>query len=134
MKLYYSVQNCGDGSAYPWFFTTKELAEWDQEHMDDGWGEMCVAMIEVINGTSCSDLMDAVQYWLKCIEDEDFEPWDLRKEYLGEFFPKGLPEFEVKVVDDYYHIFAEGEFKYKYFAHPKATEMRRVTLQERLNA
>lgn len=31
MKIYYSVQNMGDGSAYPWFFTTQALAEWDQD-------------------------------------------------------------------------------------------------------
>ena len=35
MKIWYSVLNGGDGSAYPVFMTTKELAEWDQDHMDE---------------------------------------------------------------------------------------------------
>jgi hypothetical protein len=46
-KFYYSVGNGGDGSAYPQFFETEELAEWDQEFLLEGWGESCVSYFEV---------------------------------------------------------------------------------------
>ena len=43
LELYYSIQNGGDGSAYPEFFESAELAEWDQENplYDEGWAEDC---------------------------------------------------------------------------------------------
>jgi len=31
--IHYSVQNGGDGSAYPQFMESSKLAEWDQNHM-----------------------------------------------------------------------------------------------------
>jgi hypothetical protein len=36
--IYYSIRNGGDGSAYPYFYESEELAEWDQEHLTEGWG------------------------------------------------------------------------------------------------
>lgn len=45
--IYYSVQNCGDGSAYPAFFDRKELADLDQEYQYEGWGEDCVGYLEI---------------------------------------------------------------------------------------
>lgn len=47
MKIWYSVQNCGDGSAYPLFMESEAQAELDQEYMDEGWGESCTGFIEV---------------------------------------------------------------------------------------
>ena len=47
--LYYSVQNCGDGSAYPQFFENERLTEMDQDIMYEGWGECCNGSI-VITG------------------------------------------------------------------------------------
>lgn len=46
-KIWYSVENCGDGSAYPKFMESKKLAELDQEYMDEGWGESCVGYITI---------------------------------------------------------------------------------------
>lgn len=46
-KLYYSIQNGGDGSAYPYWMESEELAEWDQRNMDEGWGEPCYGFVEV---------------------------------------------------------------------------------------
>jgi hypothetical protein len=46
-RLYYSIQNGGDGSAYPRWMESEELAEWDQRHMDEGWGEPCCGYLEV---------------------------------------------------------------------------------------
>ena len=45
LTLWYSVQNGGDGSAYPSFFETKELAEWDQDNQDEGFGEFVPLII-----------------------------------------------------------------------------------------
>jgi hypothetical protein len=46
-RIYYSIQNGGDGSAYPRWMESEELAEWDQRNMDEGWGEPCYGFIEV---------------------------------------------------------------------------------------
>lgn len=53
LTLYYSVSNGGDGSAYPQWFETRELAEIDQELQSmfgEGWGESCTGEI-VIEGS-----------------------------------------------------------------------------------
>ena len=47
LKIYYSIENGGDGSAYPVWFTTMRLAERHQDHMIDGWGESCVGWITI---------------------------------------------------------------------------------------
>jgi|APSaa5957512622_1039677.scaffolds.fasta_scaffold09450_4 hypothetical protein len=46
-KIWYSVQNGGDGSAYPQLMESEKLAELDQEHMDEGWGEPCIGSIRI---------------------------------------------------------------------------------------
>ncbi len=144
MKIYYSVQNGGDGSAYPMFLTTNKLAEWDQDNMDEGWAERCTGSLQVtsLSQIICPDAMDAVSYWLHRTEDEDWEPWDLRDEFLGAFFIAGLPHFEVRIREDapYYDIYVDGVKKGERFGfnHDKdvseATEAGRVKLEERLNA
>lgn len=154
MKIYYSVQNGGDGSAYPWFFTTQKLADWDQEHMDEGWGEPCTGDLEVLLGDRlrgapddrgeivCPEAMDEVSYWLRRTEDEGYEPWVDRDLLLASFFPDGLPRFEVRVREDvtYYDIYVDGVRKGERFGwnyeteHAEATEAGRAALEERLNA
>ena len=140
MKIFYSVQNMGDGSAYPWFFTTEELSEWDQEHMEDGWGEMCVGKLE-IHCSRCTDAniicpeaMDAVSYWLR-MTDEGHEIWDLRDEYLEKFFPNGLPHFHVGIIDkNFYSINVDHNQRGRAFQHPGLTsEVKRLKLQNKLN-
>ena len=39
LKLWYSVQNGGDGSAYPNFMESEALTVFDQDNADEGWGE-----------------------------------------------------------------------------------------------
>ena len=133
MKIFYSVQNCGDGSAYPWFFTTEELSEWDQEHMEDGWGEMCVGDLEIGPGP-CPEARDVVSYWLRMI-DEGHEIWDLRDEYLEKFFPNGLPQFHVAIIDEnFYSINVDDKQKGRAFQHPGLTsDTGRLDLQIKLN-
>lgn len=46
IKIWYSIQNGGDGSAFPYWFLTEEEAEKDQENMDEGWGESCIGSVE----------------------------------------------------------------------------------------
>lgn len=133
MKIYYSVQNMGDGSAYPWFFTTKELAEWDQRHMDEGWGEMCTGDLEIGPGP-CPEAMDAVSYWLK-MTDEGHEIWDLRVEFLKEFLPNGLPNFHVTILDkNFYAINVDHIQRGRAFQHPGLTsDAKCKKLQDKLN-
>jgi len=45
-EIWYSVENCGDGSAYPKVMESEDLCEIDQAFME-GWGESCVGCIYV---------------------------------------------------------------------------------------
>lgn len=47
MEIWYSVQNGGDGSAYPQFMESEEQCKLDQKHMDEGWGEPCLGCIYI---------------------------------------------------------------------------------------
>ena len=54
--FYYSVKDCGDGSAYPIFFEDEACANIHQElgEIDDGgWGESCVSSITVEVSVDC---------------------------------------------------------------------------------
>lgn len=144
MRIYYSVQNCGDGSAYPLFLSTQELADWDQERMDEGWGEPCVGSLEILTqyGLIIPDMMDAISYWLHRTEDEgeDYGAWELRDEFLAEFFPDGLPRFEVRINGFYYDIYVDGVKKGRRLGWDgdlqgeSTTEAGRAALERRLNA
>ena len=46
-ESWYSVENCGDGSAYPKFMESEALCKVEQEFMDEGWGEPCVGHVVV---------------------------------------------------------------------------------------
>jgi len=46
-KVWYSVQNGGDGSAYPQWFESEALATFDQDNMDEGWGECCTGSLDI---------------------------------------------------------------------------------------
>ena len=46
-KVWYSVENGGDGSAYPKFVDSEELAELLQEQQYEGWGESCTGCLEI---------------------------------------------------------------------------------------
>jgi hypothetical protein len=85
LKIWYSIQNGGDGSAYPRWMESEELAEWDQRNMDEGWGEPCTGYIEVQ-----ADSKITVNEEITTIEDiikekeEDLE-WALK--YKSEWSP-----------------------------------------------
>jgi hypothetical protein len=46
-KLWYNIQNGGDGSVFLRWFESKELSEIDEEFMDEGWGECSVDCIVI---------------------------------------------------------------------------------------
>jgi hypothetical protein len=51
VKVWYSIRNCGDGSAYPYWFLTEEESEWDQDNQWEGWGETCNGSVETFVGS-----------------------------------------------------------------------------------
>ena len=53
ITIWFSIQNGGDGSAYPQWFLTEKDAELDQDHMYEGWGELCTGSIETFEGSQC---------------------------------------------------------------------------------
>ncbi len=120
LTIYYSVNNGGDGSAYPVLFDTEKLAEWDQEHLQEGWGESCTGTI-VVEGEnlSCSDLTTKEGYYLELLL-EGYENSDEVEEFKSEFFPNGLPEFIVKIIEPrHYGVFVEDRLVYRKFAYPE---------------
>lgn len=46
ITVWYSVHNCGDGSAWPFWFLTEQDAQLDQDNMIEGWGESCIGSVE----------------------------------------------------------------------------------------
>lgn len=121
LTMYYSVENCGDGSAYPRWFDTKELAEWHQDHLgEDCWGEPCTGEI-VAEGDNlrCPELQTKEGYYLDILFEERW-PEEDTDPFVLEFFPNGLPEFTVEIIEKrYYGIFVEGQLVYKKFAYPE---------------
>lgn len=121
LTIHYSVENGGDGSAYPRLFDTKELADWHQNHLDEGWGEPCTGEI-VVEGSDlhCSKLQTKEGYYLNLLLDDYGDNNEL-SEFRSAFFPDGLPEFVVKIIGpNYYGIFVEDRLVYKSFAYPEA--------------
>ena len=47
----YSIQNGGDGSAYPSWFMDYSEAEHDQDNLDEGWGEVCAGIVQTYEGS-----------------------------------------------------------------------------------
>lgn len=84
--VYYSVQNGGDGSAYPQFMESMELAEWDQEHMDEGWGESCTGFISFESESEIFPIEKITTKERYLIENY-FESDIQKEEFIKEFFP-----------------------------------------------
>jgi hypothetical protein len=64
IKVYYSPHNGGDGSVYLKWFLTAEAAEYDQDNLDEGWGEDCSGFVETFEGSDVH---------LKAIESDNDE-------------------------------------------------------------
>ncbi len=110
--IYYSVHNGGDGSAYPYFYESYELCEWDQEHMDEGWGENCSGTIELAEKVEViTDITTKEQYLLDLIFEYDPDE-KLIKEFIEDFFPKGIPKFTIAESKKKINKDSKKEYKY----------------------
>jgi hypothetical protein len=93
LKLFYSVRNGGDGSAYPTFMNSQALADYDQENMDEGWGESCTGVITLKSESPISvvEEIETPESYLINLIDND-EKVD---SFVEQFFADGRPKFEV---------------------------------------
>ena len=134
LTLIYSVQNGGDGSAYPRLMESMELAEWDQDNMWEGWGESCTGTFEVesespIKITSSISTPESVFIEMIYYSDQQMSSDDKIKQeqFLEQFFPNGFPLISVsncKEDSKYYdlHNKETDKFIQRRFAYPKRTE------------
>ena len=144
LKIYYSIHNAGDGSAYPIFLESRELANWDTNHLDEGWGEDCDGWIIVESETPmvCGEVVTAIGYYLDKCEDGCWYTDTDQSDFEECFFPMGLPTFEVRIQatdSRKYYVFVEGVLHYKASAWVRAlgksqtSEQGRLKLETRLN-
>jgi len=142
MKLiiYYSVQNGGDGSAYPQFMESEELAEWDQNHMSEDWAESCDGQVVIESDSlmTCKDVVTALGYYLE--KGDYWQNEGDKEKFLAEFFPDGLPQMSVTIADDMnYFVSADNKVQYKSFAYDHKTDISqtneegRIALEKELN-
>lgn len=97
-KIWYSVENCGDGSAYPKFMESEALCEIDQRYMDEGWGESCVGALVVESDSPVTvKALVTVADAIREVEEELNEPG--MKEYKEEGqYPDWFEMLEGKLV------------------------------------
>ncbi len=95
LELFYSIQNCGDGSASAKFMSSKALAEYDHDNMDEGWGELCVGSITVQSESpiTVEDKITTPEMYLVTLINNLSYP--KVQKFVKEFFPDGVPEFTV---------------------------------------
>ncbi len=118
MKIYYSIQDHGDGSASPLFVDNRKLAEWDQDHMDEGWGESCWGELDIISESAITvkQLYSTIGYYLWKELDGSWWGEKNKKEFEAEFLLGGVPRFQVLILhgdDGYYHVFVDGVRHYE---------------------
>lgn len=138
LTLHYSVENgCTDGvSAYPIFYELESLAEWHQDNMSEGWGEPCTGSITVTgDNLKCTEVQSKEScYFDILLEHEDEEQ---AAKFRAKFFPKGFPEFTVKISQtNYYGVYVKGKLVHEKFAYPekKANEKGVKKLQNKLES
>ncbi len=95
-EIWYSVRNGGDGSAYPVWMESEELAELDQKWMDESWGECCNGCLKIESQHDIKVLnMVTVDDQIKEIEE------DLNEDYMKIYKKEGkYPEW-VKRLEGY---------------------------------
>lgn len=81
LTLYYSVSNGGDGSAYPKFAISQELAEIHQdiENLNEGWGEDCTGSIELESDSPINISKEDSQYLIT--KEKLLESFEYYKKY-----------------------------------------------------
>lgn len=100
-RLYYNIQNGGDGSVSLELFESKELANWDEDHMSEGWGEPSVSWLDIesdgpinVDGTTTKEGYLIEQYIDSSWAEENCQH---KEEFIKKFFPDGVPVFTCKV-------------------------------------
>lgn len=153
LTLYQSIRSGGDGSANAILMESQELCDWDQDHLDEGWGESCTNTIR-LESDSPIKLLDEVvtkesYLWdmindgeeMKDTHEEDDDGYDYNpggpdlKGFIKEFFPSGTPIVTVvehKSCKDYSDndIFINGEVKHTIFANKNESGK---VLEDKLN-
>ena len=134
MRIYYSIQDNGDGSASVMFLETQELATWDQEQMTEGWAEDCSGSLELKSDSqvTSSGVLSVAGYYLEKLKDYDEEYGRSfnKKEFEDKFFPSGVPMFRVLILDgdnSFYHIYVNGLWQYKILGWNRKTEKLEVS-------
>lgn len=126
MIAYYSVTNGGDGSAYPHWYESQELADWDNDHQNEGWGETCTGSIE-FTGEALFDIKTKEGYLIGLYINTSEEEDDKFEEFKEEFFPDGLPEYTIDILDkNYYGIYFNGKLVHKQFQYPGETSTEKM--------
>lgn len=126
MKVYYSVENGGDGSAYPKFFVSQELADFHQDiwQGDEGFAESCTGELEIKgHNIHIPNAYTAIQFLVEVTEDgiDDYNI-DKVKSFISQFFVKGLPTFTVTIKNkSHYNVLADAVLVGERFEYPDKT-------------
>lgn len=119
LKLYYSVRNGGDGSAYPTFMSSQELADFDQDNMSEGWGESCTGSITLLSDSpiTIKEKIETPESFFINLIDNDSEE-EVLNDFVKQFFPNGKPTFRVETrpIDEEYlynDVFVEDKMVFK---------------------
>jgi len=94
--IWYSVRSGGDGSAYPFFFESKELAEIDQDFLDEGWGETCTGSITLQSDSPITvvDELITKEMVIDEIEEELKDTYSYDSEYKIKELKRKLKEVQ----------------------------------------
>lgn len=105
LNLYGSYQNGGDGSVYMIWFESEALAEWDQRHMYEGWGESCTEHIKIEGDNYLSHnlhIITAVEYYVSTVVSGYDRTVEEIADFISEFFvTSGMPKYVVKIEQCY---------------------------------
>ncbi|MCK5617387.1 hypothetical protein KAR91_86795 [Candidatus Pacearchaeota archaeon] len=143
MKLiiYYNVGDGGDGSAYPNFYESEELASWDEEEHEPRWGEPSAGKMVFESDSPITHNIDIETKEAYLIDKylDGYSPDErLKQKFIEKFFPDGLPTFSVttepvKTTDEYLYnnVFVDGKKVAKEF---KSVEESGKVFEDFLNA
>lgn len=96
-KLWYSLQNYGDGSAYPKLMESEALCELDQAFLVEGWGEPCHGYFAIASEGPISVMEEEIATVYSEIAEVEEE---LAQDYMQEYKQTGqFPEW-IKRLED----------------------------------
>lgn len=123
--FYYNIQNNGDGSVSIRWYDSQELAEWDEEHMDEGWGEPCNGSISVAHNGNVrllENVYNPISYLLDKASYSGMSRAEV-KEFVDQFLPNGIGKLElIKRDDNYFDLLVDNKFAIKAYAYNHKTD------------